>query len=103
MYYAELRTAREQLTGPGGPFEIVTTEVRGVPIRTYKNQPPSIRELWLSTAIYADRPYIIYENERLTYAQSHAQVNAVAACLAAQGVQPGTGWRLPCGTIPNGC
>ncbi|MFM2236181.1 MAG: hypothetical protein RL209_215 [Pseudomonadota bacterium] len=89
MYYAELRAVREELIGPGGPFEIVETQVRGVPIRTYKNQPPSIRELWLSTAAYADRPYIIYEDERLSYAQSHLQVNAVAAWLAAQGVQPG--------------
>ncbi|MFM2257085.1 MAG: hypothetical protein RIQ28_932, partial [Pseudomonadota bacterium] len=89
MYYAELRAVREELIGQGGPFEIVETQVRGVPIRTYKNQPPSIRELWLSTAAYADRPYIIYEDERLSYAQSHLQVNAVAAWLAAQGVQPG--------------
>lgn len=89
MHYAELRAAREALTGPGGPFEIVTAEVLGVPIRTYKNQPPSIRELWLSTAVFSDRPYIIYEDERLTYAEAHAQVNAVAAWLAAQGIQSG--------------
>lgn len=89
MHYAELRAAREALTGPGGPFEIVTAEVLGVPIRTYNNQPPSIRELWLSTAVYADRPYIIYEDERLSYAEAHAQVNAVAAWLAAQGIQSG--------------
>ncbi|WP_374540734.1 class I adenylate-forming enzyme family protein [Sphingorhabdus sp.] len=89
MYYAELRQAREELTGPGGMFEIVEADVLGNRIRTYKNAPPSVREIWLSTIAFADRPYLIYQDERLTYAEAHAQVNAVAAWMAAQGVQPG--------------
>ena len=53
-------------------------------IRSYKNQPPNIRALWLSTAQFADREYIIYQDERLTYGQAHAQVAAVANWLMAQ-------------------
>ncbi|MEH6409308.1 MAG: class I adenylate-forming enzyme family protein, partial [Hyphomonas sp.] len=34
-------------------------------------------------------PYLIYGDERLTYADAHEQVNAVASWLAAQGVKPG--------------
>lgn len=89
MYYAELRQAREELTGPGGMFEIVEADVLGNRIRTYKNAPPSVREIWLSTIAFADRPYLIYQDERLTYAEAHAQVNAIAAWMAAQGVKPG--------------
>jgi len=89
MYYKELKAAWGELTDPGAPFEIVPVEVRGEMLRCYKNAPPSVRELWLSTAAYGDRDYIVYQDERLTYAQAHAQVNAVAAWLWAQGVRPG--------------
>ena len=89
MHYAELKKAREELTGPGGPFEIVRAEVLGQNILTYKNAPPSVREVWLSTLQFAERDYLVYEDERLTYAQSHARANAVASWLMAQGVKPG--------------
>lgn len=89
MHYAQLRQAREELTGPGGQFEIVEQEVLGHKLRCFKNAPPSVREFWLSTAAYGDRTYLIYEGDRLTYAQAHAQANALAAWLAEQGVQPG--------------
>ncbi|HMT43314.1 MAG TPA: class I adenylate-forming enzyme family protein [Chakrabartia sp.] len=89
MHYAELKRAREELTGPGGVFEIAMAEVLGHTMRTYKNAPPSVREVWLSTIQFADRPYLIYQDERLTYAQTHTQVNAVAAWLADQGVTAG--------------
>ncbi|MBP6380732.1 MAG: acyl--CoA ligase [Sphingorhabdus sp.] len=89
MYYSELRQVRDELTGPGGPFEIIQADILGNRIRTYKNAPPSVREVWLSTVAFAERPYLIYQDERMTYAEAHAQVNAIAAWMAAQGVQPG--------------
>lgn len=89
MHYAELLKARAELTGPGGAFEIVEADVLGNRLRTYKNAPASVRDVWLSTLQFAERPYLVYQEERLTYAQAHEQVNAVAAWLAAQGVKPG--------------
>ncbi|MCA8901629.1 MAG: acyl--CoA ligase [Hyphomonas sp.] len=89
MHYAELLKARDELTGPGGPFEIVEADVLGNRIRTFKLAPPSIREVWLSTAQYAERPYLIYQDEVITYAEAHRQVGAVAAWLFDQGVKPG--------------
>ncbi|HMT42089.1 class I adenylate-forming enzyme family protein [Sphingorhabdus sp.] len=89
MYYSELRQVRDELTGPGGPFEIVEADILGNRIRTYKNAPPSVREVWLSTVAFAERPYLIYQDERMTYAEAHAQVNAIAVWMAEQGVQPG--------------
>lgn len=89
MHYSQLKQARAELTGPGGQFEIVEADVLGQRLRVYKNAPPSIREVWLSTLQFAERPYLIYGDERITYAEAHKQVNAVAAWLAAQGVKPG--------------
>jgi long-chain acyl-CoA synthetase len=89
MHYAELRRAREELTGPGAPFEIIEADVLGHTMLAYKNAPPNARAFWLSTAAFGDRDYVVYEGERLTYAQAHDQVRAVAAWLTEQGVQPG--------------
>ena len=87
MHYAELLKAREELTGPGGAFEIAEADVLGQRIRTYKNAPPSVREVWLSTLQFAERPYLVYQDERLTYAEAHDIVNSTANWLLAQGVK----------------
>ena len=89
MHYAELRQVREELTGPGGQFEIVEADVLGQQLRCFKNAPPSVREVWLASALFAERPYLIYEDEVLSYAQAHTHVGAIAAWLFEQGVKPG--------------
>ncbi|HEX5380293.1 MAG TPA: class I adenylate-forming enzyme family protein [Phenylobacterium sp.] len=89
MHYAELNQAWTELTQPGAPFEIVPVKVQGVPIRTFKNAPPNVRALWLSTAAFAERDYLVYGDERITYAEAHRQVASIANWLMAQGVKPG--------------
>ena len=68
--YADYKAAWDQLTAPGADFEIATANVRGVDIRTYANAPANLRDVWLSTAAFAERDYLVYENERLTYARN---------------------------------
>jgi long-chain acyl-CoA synthetase len=89
MHYAELQKAWNELTAPGAPFEIVETEVRGQMLRCYKNAPPNIRAFWLSTAAYGDRTYLVYQDERITYAQAHAMTASIANWLMSKGVRPG--------------
>lgn len=89
VHYAELKQAKDELTGPGGTFEVVEADVLGRRVLTYKNAPASVRELWLSTAVFGPRDYLVYQGERLTYAEAHARVDAVAAWLWDQGVRPG--------------
>ena len=93
MHYKELQAAREQLTGPGGPFEIIETDILGNRIRDYKNRPNSVRDIWLGTTQFADRDYIVYEGERITYAEAHRQAASAAGWLFEQGVQT---WRPRC-------
>ena len=65
MHYAQLHQVRQELTGPGGPFEIVESVVLGQQMKVYKNAPPSAREFWLSTAAFGPRDYLVYQDERL--------------------------------------
>ncbi len=87
--YDQYREVWNDLTGSGGDFEIDTIEVRGNPMRIYKNAPPTVRDVWAATAAFAERDYLIYEDERLTYADAHQRVNAIGAWLIEHGVQPG--------------
>ncbi len=89
MHYSELKTAWTELTGPGAPFEIVTLPVLGQQLRAYKNAPPTIRHFWLSTAAYGDRTYLVYGDERISYAEAHVRVAAIANWILDSGVKPG--------------
>ena len=73
--------ARQELTGPGGPFEVTEIEVRGIPVKTFTSAPPHMRALWEITAFHGDKPYIVYEDEHYTYAEINAQVRALAHLL----------------------
>ncbi len=89
MHYGELKTAWNELTAPGAPFEIIRIPVLGQELRAYKNAPPTIRHFWLSTAAYGERTYLVYGDERITYAEAHARVAAIANWILDAGVKPG--------------
>jgi len=89
LHYKELKTAWSELTAPGAPFEIETLMVRGAPMRSYKNMPKTVRDLWLASVPFADREYLIYQDERMTYGEAHRQVAAIASWLVARGVTRG--------------
>jgi long-chain acyl-CoA synthetase len=89
MYYKELKEASAMLTAQGAPFEIEHVAVRGQNLRAYKNAPADLRTFFLASAAFDDAEYLIFENDRITYAEAHAQVGAFAAWLVAQGVRHG--------------
>ncbi|KAF9566756.1 long-chain-fatty-acid-CoA ligase [Agrocybe pediades] len=71
------------LTAPGSVHEVETALVDGRLQRVYKNLWPSLREFWLSAVSqYKDDTYIVYEDQRLTYAQVHARATKVAALFS---------------------
>ncbi len=82
--------ARAELEGPGSPFATTTIEVRGVKLKAFASAPPNMRAIWEGSAAHADKDYLVYEDERFTYADVHAQVRKLAAHLVASGVHPGS-------------
>jgi non-ribosomal peptide synthetase component F len=87
--YAELKRAWAELTAPGQMFEVHTVDIRGVPTRAYIHAPASLRDVWMAAAGHATADYLIFEDERISYAEAHRQAAALAATLAAMGVVPG--------------
>lgn len=87
--YKALKEVWQELTSPGEAFEVMEVEVRGARIKTYAAAPPSLREVWLASEAFAERDYLVYEDERWTYAEAHKDVAAFASWLEEQGVKPG--------------
>jgi long-chain acyl-CoA synthetase len=87
---ADLREIEARLTAPGGPFEVTTEDVRGRPLRVFKNRTRSLRALLEASRGHGDKEYIVYADERIAYAQHFARAAAFANVLRERyGVQPG--------------
>lgn len=87
--YKELKQVWAELTAEGAPFEVKEVEVRGHNIKTYVQAPPTLREIWLSSMQFGERDYLVYNDERWTYAEAHAQVASIANWLRENGVATG--------------
>ncbi len=82
---------RNDLTGPGGPFEVVIDDSRdGRPMKVYKDRLPNLRFVSeVFGAAHGEKEFVVYGDLRLTYTEFLADVNAMSAWLAAHGVCKG--------------
>ena len=85
----DLQQAWQQLTAPGAPFAWSVRDVGGLPMRTYDTAPASLRAVWELSRAHGDKDYLLYRDERISYAQAHEKVASVAAYLASRGVGHG--------------
>lgn len=74
----EFQEAWEELTAPGAQFAMKEIEVRGIPMRIFESAPPSMRFVWELAGGYADRDYVVFEDERFTYAEADATIKSLA-------------------------
>lgn len=81
--------AWQTLTAPGAPFELRHVHAYGRDVLAYVNAPADLREIWESSAQWGDRDYIIFQEERLSYAQAHRITASVRAWFARQGIVQG--------------
>ena len=76
------------VTGPGQPHELVDAVIQGRTLRVFKHAPASLRALYEATA--TDQPFLVYGDERWTFAQALAASARIARVLVQQGgVGPG--------------
>ena len=73
--------AHALLTAPGAPFEMAAMEIAGVPLRVWKNAPPSLRAVLENSRSFGEAPFIVYEDERLSFADHYRRVCALARHL----------------------
>jgi long-chain acyl-CoA synthetase len=63
--------ANQALTAPGQLFEMQELDIRGVPTRTWKNAPPSLRAVMDLSLGHGDAVFLVYEDERTTFAEHY--------------------------------
>jgi long-chain acyl-CoA synthetase len=80
-----------QLTSPGGRFSMHDETIGGHALPVFDNTPPSLRALFDTMRTRpADDVYLVYEDDRLTFADVVANIDATAHLLVERyGVAPG--------------
>jgi long-chain acyl-CoA synthetase len=73
-----LAEATAQLTGTGQIFEMEELDIRGVPTRTWKNAPPTMRAVFDMSAAHGDATFLVYEDERISFAEHYRMAAALA-------------------------
>ena len=86
---AALIAAWATLTAPGAPFEVGEVLVRDQALRCFVQAPETVAQIWAATRPFGEKTYLVFGEERVTYAQAHRIVDRVAGWLSAQGVGRG--------------
>jgi long-chain acyl-CoA synthetase len=71
----------QQLTAEGQLLEMVEGDVDAIPMRLWKNAPPSLRTVFELSRAHGDKEFIVYEDDRWTFERHYRAVCAMAAWL----------------------
>ena len=81
--------AHALLTAPGQPFEIEEVLIRGRKVRTWKNAPPTLRDVFVAGRAHGDKVFLVLDDERVTFDAFSRATLKLAAQLQADGVTKG--------------
>ena len=83
------KEAWEELTAEGAPFSWSNIEIRNHMTRVYDSAPANLVDIWSMSVAHGEKDYLIYGDERISYAQAHVEVNCFASYLSDLGVEHG--------------
>jgi acyl-CoA synthetase (AMP-forming)/AMP-acid ligase II len=90
------------LIGPGAPFEVEALVLDGVPLRDFVRAPRTIVDMFDMGAAHVALVNIVYEEERLTFADVRSQARNVARQLQESfGVRPGDRVAIAMRNLPE--
>ncbi len=84
-----IEEAHRRLAAPGSMLEVEEQEIRGTRIKTWKNAPPTLAEVFAMSQFFGDRTYLVNDDERVTFDAHRRAVACFAARLLADGVTKG--------------
>jgi long-chain acyl-CoA synthetase len=73
--------ATARLIEPGEPFEVVEAQVHGIPTRTWKNCPPTLRAILEKSKTFGEATFLVYEDERMTFSEHFAEAATFSQLL----------------------
>ena len=93
--------AHALLTAPGAPFEMEAAVINGVPLRVWKNAPPTLRAVAEAGRAHGDRIFLVHEDERVSFEAFFRATAALAHELRRQGVVKGDRVALIMRNLPE--
>lgn len=82
--------AGAQVTAPGQIFEVTPLVIGGVEYKAFKHAPGSLRDVFAGARAQGDKVFLVYEDERWSFADVMRHVDALGAALVERfGVQKG--------------
>jgi long-chain acyl-CoA synthetase len=94
--------ATATLTAPGQLFEMEELTIRGVPTRTWKSAPATLRTVLELSALHGDKDFLVYEDERYTFAEHFRMVATLGHALAERyGIRPGDRVAIAMRNLPE--
>ncbi len=94
--------ATTQLTAPGQPFEVAAETIRGLETRVWRNCPRSLRTILEGSASHGDATFLVYEDERMTFATHYSEAAAFSGLLANRyGIRKGDRVALAMRNLPE--
>ena len=90
------------LTAPGGFFEIEPKEIRGVTVRTWKQAPRSLRDVFEMSRAHGDAGFLVYEDETVTFAEHYRAAATLARRLIERfGIEKGDRVAIAMRNLPE--
>ncbi|MBI1212570.1 MAG: AMP-binding protein [Alphaproteobacteria bacterium] len=77
------------VSAPASPFEVEEKVIRGAKIKTWKNAPPTLKEVHEVNRPFGPRTYIVLDEDRVTFDAHRAAVGHFAKRLVEDGVKKG--------------
>jgi len=78
---AHIAATIAELTGPGGAFEMVTEDVRGVAMPVWRHRARNLSEVLTESSRWGDREYLVTADRRLSFTEHAAEAAALAAAM----------------------
>lgn len=102
---AKLATAAFKLLTENPLFKVTEAEIRGNTYRVFENAPPNLVGLYAyGAATHGDKDFLIFEDERLSFAETWKQACRFAHALRDElGVKPGDKVALAMRNFPEWC
>ncbi|MGI9579302.1 MAG: class I adenylate-forming enzyme family protein [Microthrixaceae bacterium] len=99
MKYEEAVAA---VTAPGQRFEVALQDVAGRDMPVFANAHRTLRELFDSARPHGEATFLVYEDERWTFEETLANVDALAAALVDRfGIEPGDRVAISMRNLPE--
>lgn len=89
------------LTAPGQPYEIEQTRIAGRTVRYWKHAPPNLPSVLRSSRGHGDKPFLVYEDERLSFREHFERAAGLAHRLRELGIERGDRVAIAMRNLPE--